>query len=452
MPVDKKKLWVLFLAFLMLGSIFAIVFLGGQNNPPTAPPQDPAEPEEPTGIPFEAQGVEAKVTRLFPLMVVTSRTTQTQISQLDLKIQQIPGVTGIANSRYASTSQDPSRPLDLVYFGEVSISETADASGIAKKIALITDFEAPEILRAGLVSLPPRVVFQNSDLNVIQEHSFQNPASNAYISPDTLKDDDIRVSLQARISASTLQSIIAFEETNVTALPEYISLDLTLPLIALDQNLQAVFSAGPSLVGNETVLEQELSALLQPQSVQVQTGFFIPSIEIFLNRDVNAFRPDLETALTDLNGVVDFSVVPDENKLVVYLQTDTFEETKQAVLLELESLGFPAQTVEDPVVPAGAKIVFSSTDLMQASEQAKQFLESKGYFGIKLSQGAFFENESFSDPDTNTVYDFSEKTFTADILPTHSQDDQVNLQATITIVRGKIVQVSAKEALEGEDQ
>lgn len=448
---DKKKLFVLFISFIMLSSIFAFVFLSSTFNQTPSPPTTLPPEENPTGIQFEAQSVPAKVVRLLPLVIISSRTTEPDISKINNGILGLESVNSIAESYYA---QDPTATggLSLVYVANVSLKEDADTEKLLADLYGLPFFEAPELLRAGLISLPKTVSFENKELSLSQVHEFSNPLSNAFLSPLTRKDDEITASLQATISGQTLLDLTAIEETNITATPSQKAFVQELPVSGLSENLFVSFTAPADFLGKEKETETEITESVENaiEATISKNSFGALSLQLVIDRDLNVFRQDIETLLADVNSIQSLDFLPDQNTLVVLIEETSFSGTKQAILEKLSSINFSPSSVSDPRVPYSAQVTFSSNALAVPSSMLVQLLEQKGMAEISMFQQSTFETQLFFDADSNESFEFPGQNFSALILPTHSVGSPVTLEVSLSISRGEIVSVNAIEKTETE--
>lgn len=425
----------------MIGSIFAAFLYGGNLNN-QQPPTPPVDNGQTTAVDFEATSIPAKVVRLFPTIVVTVPTSQTDITALDSKLVGVSGVIGLLGSRF-SQSSDPNS--GFVYVAELSISADENTSDLRQRITVLEGFQNADVIRAGFVSLPERVTFTNA-LGLTQEHVFESAFSNAYLSTQTLPDDNVEVFLQASLAANSLQSIIAIEEKNITASPKQVSINQALSISLLEPELFATFVGNEHILaqGAISLLEEEMkNTLLDSNSASVSLGFFFPTLEITLDKNYSNFEEDFKTVLNDFNGVVDFDLALDENMLSVYLEQNTFLEIKQKILDEFAALNFGVLESRGPRVPIEATIGFSSTSLSENSAKLSEFLSSKSFSDTNIFQKASFTETSFTD--SNSIYALEEGNFSAFILPTHTNGETVDLLISFIAVRGKIISISARE-------
>lgn len=436
-----------FIVFIMVSSIFAFVFLIAppQKNEPVPSPM-PSEPV--TGIAFEAQSIPAKVSRLFPQIIITSPTNNAQIDQIDSELRKISGILQIVDSRYLTESQSAQQGINLVYFAQASIANDANVFLLEEKISQISFIQGTQIARIGLVSLPSSVVFQNPDLNITQTHSFTTPFSNAILSNQTIADDNISVLLQASLSGNTLVSIQAIEEQNFSAMPVQFSLNEQFLPVSFGPTISASFVADYNFLGQEEQLDTELSLLFPQATPRTSIDFFVPSLEIIFDKNYAVFQPDLEFVLKDQNGIQAHFFDFDQNKITVILDVKNFATTKQKLVQELESLKFKVVNTIDPEIPVTSQLSFLSSNLQDEPLNFKEFLEQKQFMKIFLSRPAFFEKESFLIPDTNQTIDFAQKQFQAPVSPFHLLSDQIKIDIVLTLARGQLVSVTATETLQ----
>ncbi len=453
LKLNKKVIFSIFLGIIMLTSLFAFLYTGQDpNQPPTTPPVTP----QTTTINYDAQNVQAKVVRLFPQVFFTATTRETNKAVLDEQVKKLSGVRSILQSYYSDPNSSggigQSDLSTLYYVAQLSITDNADVFAMQEQANDSNMFLAAEALRGGLVSLPEQVTFTNQDLNVTLDHDFQSPLSNAFLRPNTLVEDQIIVYLQGGFSASTLKTIQAVEQQNITAQPQEITLTQTHQITNLSQDLFFSFNATPLFLENEEQLKQTIVTGIQgAANPQASAGFFFPSLTITFDKNYSVFQQDMTTLLTDINGVQGQIFNLDQNQLTVFLDSTTFLETKSTLLSELEALNFHVVQTIDPVVTVNGSVSFDSNNLNEHSMQLKELIKQQEYFStqnmqdISVLQNAFFEAQNFTAQDTNTIYDYPQKTFEAKIMPNHNLSDQVPLEITLSIVRGKIDSVTANE-------
>lgn len=444
--MDKKKLYTLFMAVLMAGSIFsfAVLIAGPQNSPPPQSPSDGST--QATAVRFQASGVEATVEQLFPTVLLTASTKEAEISKINSEVLKISGIKRLNNSSYSQqTTGSLSGPL--VFVAEISIDSEGLREQIASEIAKIVFFSDSSVFPLGLVSLPKTVSFKNTALNLTQDHTFSNPSAQAYLNLGTIEGDKITVSLEASIAGSQLQSLFVAEEQNITAFPKLVSLSGEFEISSFKSEISA--SAKTNYSGKEKISElnskiKEISGVSDSKLEPVQTGL---PLEITFFENALVFEQDLNTLLSDFNGVGghDYNAESKELKVFFDEQVDFFSLVED-LKSELNSLNFSVKEVFEPKILVEGEIELGSSDSKESIEKIKTVFEEYGIVEEKFLQKAKITATELVDFQNNQTYKVEESFFEAMVLPVRTAGEKVNLQIILIISRGKILSISASEA------
>lgn len=450
--LDKKKVYTLIMAFLMAGSIFSFSFFFGspQDSSSNQPPEGilPNDPSisNPTALRFEAQNVPATVEQLFPTMFVTARTNEPEISKIDLKVSSVGGVKRVNNSFYRQNNpQELAGPL--IYIAELSVESNVSREQLAEEIGSLEFFSDSTVFSVGLVSLPRTVVLSNPDLNLTQEHTFSNPASQAYLNIGTVIGDEISVSLETVLVGKTMQNLLAAEENNLTGAPKIVSMSQEFELSSLENTL--VFTASTSGLTEQTSddVSEKLRAL---EGISGATVSFSPSsepIEIIFSEEAKLFQEDLETFFSDYNGVTDFDANAVERKASVFV------DSKQALgefvpkLRELlDSLDFTVQEIIVPDITLEGQIHTVSIPSQELVTQLKIILEESGVTETSFLQKASVKASELTDPNSNETFEVEGGEFEAQVSTERRAGETVSLDIFAIASRGKIGSISASKA------
>ncbi len=428
----------------MLGSILGFTAL---NNPTTQPPEgtppavDPSQ--QPTAIQFEATGVEATVQELFPTIFVTAVTNEGEISLVNAKITAISGVKNINNSFYRTEQTG-----ELVYVAEVTIADDASREEIANQISTINIFSESSVFSIGLALIPQKVNFKNAELNLTQDYNFPNPIAQVYLNLGTIKDDKINVTIQAAFAGSTLQNILAAEETNLTASPQIVSLKQEHEILSIEQVL--LMEAKLPVTQTDKILQaiEQVNQINGVSNASLQAKDPTDPFVVSFKEGGLLFEADLNTFFSTFSGVSSFEIDANKNfETKVFLQNDqNISELLPKLNQELDSLLFLVNAISAPDVLVQGRIDTNSSDATALSAQIKNTLEQNGLKEISFEQQAKIKADSLTDPDSNTSYPIQNGSFDATISLEKQAGQKVLLTIFVIASRGEILSLSATQA------
>ena len=455
--MEKKKLYTIIMAFLMLGSIVSFSFLFGGPNQGNAPPEGAVPPPgttPPTAIKFEASSVSATVEQLFPTISLTASTAETEITKIDSQVKKISGVKKINNSYYREQSGTGlSGPL--VYVAEASINPNASREEIAKAAKNLSVFTDSAIIVVGLVKLPDKITFTNPDLNVSQEQALSPPTSQAYLNLGTMQGDLVRVQLQASIASTTLQNLLAFELQNLTASPKFFMASGEYEISSLQNILSFNASANFSNKGTVDLLAGKLKGVsgVVDANVNVNSGD-LGNGPLTINFDQNAilFEQDLNTFFSGFGGVKKFSI--DMNKrsaTVSFDQNVEFLQFVSGMNSQLDSLHFTVEEIIEPKIAVQGTVEISG-DSSAIEGEIKLLLEKSGLSEAIFNQSAKMTAGLITDSSSNESFPVDGNSFDASVKTGHAVGDKAPLSMFVIASRGKIETISAQETEPQKDQ
>ena len=438
MGLTKQQLGAIFMAVIMFGSILGIFGLQGNsnNNAPEGYVPDVPVNQTPTAVPYEVPTVDATVLELFPTIIIIAKSGDFELNETTSKILSIEEVISINNAQFFdSASSNENFRADIRLNSPESIQTAFDS------ISAIESLTNIQIFPQALVSLPESVEFRNEGLDLTQEHTFVEPQTQAYVTMNTLKGDELTVSLNASFEGSVLVSLNAFELSNSSSASQIYFTDDSFSIASLENEFlvrgSVDYSQRELLENAKTIIEENNGAST------IQVSPLNTSMSVYFSDSNSFFAEDLNFLLSSFEGVVSNNIAPDNSLVIVVFDPETdFDFLKTSLEEELNSFGFDVERIEEPVVSLQGTIQAESKEaLLESIEQTNIIIEPL--------QKATIEADSIFIPDANTSFPLSAGSFEAFVNLERSQGDQVNLSLVIfASERNGITDIQAQEVIE----
>jgi hypothetical protein len=195
----------------MAGSMFAAMFLYGNN-------EDNTNPDNPTIIPQETAftyniSFDTNALRELNSMKFELATSVINKAQIDSMVQKVEGVSKVS-SEFAKSSFDSNY---WYYDATVALKRDSDAYSIFQTIKDMNAFYDDKGLMAGkyiTVSVPETVVIHHADLNVDRNFAFSQTTMPALVDLTTVSGDNVLVSGTIKVQGKAMLEIELMESKN----------------------------------------------------------------------------------------------------------------------------------------------------------------------------------------------------------------------------------------------
>lgn len=447
--MNSNQLMSIFIIVVMVGSIlgFSILYTGGRDETPS-PTNEPSPFDEGTILNMDSGPVEGKIIELLPKILFSAGTDEAEINEIDALLYSINGIYRI-DSRYRQNTE-PSISGALIYIAEISFDDSSiSAEELMDAIRENTEevLFGQEAYKIVLVSIPKEVEFTEPDLNLTRTHVFDEPLTQAYVTIDSLKGDEIEIIIRASFSGKALVSSIAYLNSNITASPEYILLEKDVSIDSLKDELFFSVEMNYSSFLEEDELKERILSLEGINELELNLSLpqnYI-SIEI-TDENASSFTQDLNSFLTDFNGIVFFSF--EENELFEVFAA--FEEefnlnefktqfSEKLTSLELQEFSF----IESKGIASG-DIDFSG-EVLTATDSLEFLFNSLSFEEAMIFQKGSTTASFLTDPETEKEYLVEEGSFELFLPPGHSVGETISVEIRFTGVRDKATAIEAVE-------
>jgi len=439
----------LFIIVVMVGSIlgFAVLYTGSRDESPS-PTNEPSPFDEGTILDMQSGAVKGKVIELLPKILFSAGTNEADIGEIDALLYSIEGIYRI-DSRYRQNTE-PSISGALIYIAEISFDDSSiSAEELMDAIKENTEevLFGAEAYKIVLVSIPKEIEFTEPDLNLTRTHVFDEALTQAYVTIDSMKGDEIEIIIRASFSGKALISSIAYLNENITASPEYIFLEKEVLIDSLKEELFFSVEMNYSSFLEEDELKERILSLEGINEVELNT--LLPKEFITIEvADVNAsdFTQDLNTFLTDYNGIQFFSFEENESFEVFVSFEEVFDLTsfKTQFSEQLNSFELQEFSFTESKGNATGDIKFSG-EVLTATDSLESLFNSLSFDEAMIFQKASATASSLTDPETEKEFLVEEGSFELFLLPGHSVGETVSMEIRFTGIRDKATAIEAVE-------
>lgn len=438
-----------FIIIIMVASTagFALVASGtfDQDNAPPAPPLPPDTPQTPTIIDYHAENVEGEVVEIFSSMHLTANTEEADITKIDTELLSIEGVRSV-NSRYRQGTTELA--AGFTYAATLALTQGKTAKEMLQKIS-----EKSKYLSAinggpfGMVSIPKTITLKNTDLNLTDEHTFDDPLMQAYLTKETRKGDELKIGMNLKLSGNEPFDIIAYETQNITVGPYYLTSEGEYSVAELLPELSAAKDVNYSRLPNEESLREAIASIEGVNSSALEYGKVANFATIEFDANISEMHDDLNATLSEINGIKNIRFFSSRNALNFDFD-ENFSSEQYKTLREraTEALNQKAKISNfiDPLVVISADLNINTIHADEISQALANIFAEKEV-AVEVHQKALFKAESISPPDSEDPYTIKEGSFTAPIVQGAEVGDTVTLSVFFQGFRDEAREIMAVE-------
>ncbi|MEM4256916.1 MAG: hypothetical protein QXD98_01005 [Candidatus Diapherotrites archaeon] len=426
--LSKQQFWALFIAILMLGSLFFLFPRSEQKPPQVVNPNV----EGATQVNYTASGVDANVIQVFPSAIVLGKTSEAETYAIDSKIMSSNIVLSISNSEFVGD----------IYRAQVRFKSTSDFQKLQEFLSNTEELSQLGIFPQALIKLGGKTQLKNEETGITLDYEFPMNQVNAIVQLDTLKGDKIKVDLVAIFEGKQLVNALAQETSNLETAQQLvftggtynvsqISDDYAFNTIAKFNEVNKLYSLISFI--EEKVGKERVSAKVSPTNLQLKTTL-----------ESQYFSEDVNRLLSSFSDIENFTINQDTNEIVLMAKQDSnLFSLSEKVLEEFSSLGYKTGNFIGPNFSLSGEIFGTNLEKIEdinnyAKKQSLKF---------EILRKVFVNAESIFSEEQNFSYKVPEGNFEAWVSPKVSKDQNVNLSIfMIASKRYGAYSVQAKEA------
>ncbi len=270
MDVDKRnKIIGILIVIAMAGSMFAIGSLNSNKDSGTTDTPINTNPiVNPYDYPLSFQTTAIKELNSFRMVVKTSELNKQEI---DLAIQKVDGVAKVS-SQFRKTDS-----AQWDYFAEISLKKNILIGDVLDEIYSLSYFDGTEkvAMKYMTVSSPGELQLYNQTLDINRNFVFEATTLPALVSIETMPGDIIALKGTVTLQGKNITALELIESSNVTAQPQYYSVNEFLPIISL---------------GNELLFEGQTDQNIDQNYYTDQLKIIDSSAQIYFVPDANTIR------------------------------------------------------------------------------------------------------------------------------------------------------------------
>ena len=443
MGLGRKQFWSIFLALIMVGSVLGYFSLSGQDNSPTVPPEGTVPslpPEQATTVSYDASGIQSKVLTVFPVAVLVGTTSEFETASVVSQVSALEGVVSVANAQFV----EPQPGQAENFRADIRFSDTSKIPGAVQAITELSSFSSVQIFPQALITVPQKVEFKNAGLDLVQEYSFADPQTQAYILPGTMEGDELMISISAQFQGQQLAGMIAFEEQNLTSSPQLYSLQDSFTVSSLENDF---FLRGTVPLSENGKLEsvKAFFGANPDYNASIQIAPASNALTIIFAEPSRVFPADLNVFLSSFEGVDSFQIEQDAGSATVNFAPDeNFVQFRDSLRQELDSLLFTVKEIQEPNASLQGTV---SSEGKEALLETVAKVSKDNSVELEVLQLATIDANSVFVPDANASFTLAQGFFGAFVKPGHSVGDSVELSILMfASQRGGISDIQAQEA------
>jgi hypothetical protein len=302
--MKKDVIISLILVILILGSVIGMAI---GTRPDTEDNNYPENPDENNNQVVQESyfgEIDAVVAETFPEIIIASKTTLFEKSEIEEDFMNISGVTRVV-VEFNKLEDD-----DIIVIIRAIIDDTKTKeiySEIQEKEYLTS--EPIEFYKTARIDVNNEVIFNNTrDENKTIEYQFIDQRIDAIIGIETIKEDLVSGQLQAIFSGETIDTIMFYEITNLTSSPQLVMGEVTLDDFEWENDF--LYSAKgdiDNIVDENTILELlniEKEIMTQRENTVVYNQLNEISVEDINSEkitDIQYLETSTNITLVDLN-------------------------------------------------------------------------------------------------------------------------------------------------------
>ncbi len=439
--MDKLKFGALFISVFFVVSIIASGFL--YTPPPIdKEPTDQLPDINPTQISMQAENVEARVVLLLPKLRVGAAAKETNdISSIDSSIYAIQGVKRVV-SRY-SMSDETEFGTGLIYIADVQLSGDADAEQVFSQVQQIESLEAVDGFASALVSIPEEIEFTNPDLNVSKFQSLKRNETEALVSFETIREDQILVSISATFIGLDAIDVVAFEVENLAAAPSFGESTLEAEVASLDTIMLVDIKTDYSGLAGLEAVEQGIASLAQVSDLNLTEPFLDAKLSLSADGNISEeTASDLNAFLHSLSDDVIFYNLSNFNASLFFEQGTGLQPVRDSLEAKLEELGLGEITLRESIGHAYLELELVSGESAPLAE-IEELLAANGFDEFSSVQPGKI---SLAEVETEFgSFEIDSGLVDSGFVKSHSVGDKAQVSVTYSIVRGQLSEIGAVE-------
>ncbi|NMA44604.1 MAG: hypothetical protein GX950_02225 [Candidatus Diapherotrites archaeon] len=360
---------------------------------------------------------------------LVASTTSIDKDEIDSLVSKVSGV-----SRVSSRLTKLADFEGWFYYAEVYLKKGVDSSIVAENILAIDLFSKDpsesQVVKYMTISAPASVKLFNPDSNISRDYNFESTTVSALVDLATLPGDKISVTGTIKLIGKTITGLELIEESNSTNTPTNYTVKQKLVLSELEEDIMFEGEREASSYLSQEDLKKEINLLDENASVFVYS--FYNKINIETNSEVSE---DLVSKLENVSGINSVTT-EDKKNIVVDFNNELVSEIYPKIKSLVEQEDFSSKIVLPKEMAYGTTIISKSTDI-------QEILVQKGFSPIFVQSANFFLDK-ITIPELGEEFDFN-SSFPARIKTNHKVGEEVELTLTISIQRGKIIQITGIE-------
>jgi hypothetical protein len=423
----------LFVALLMVGSIFALIQYQDQYKPP---PQNPPKNQKPTTLKYSASNVQSKVLDIFPRIRFGAKTSESEVSSIDKAILSTGKVLKIENSQFSGQNGE-------YYVADFRLQSTSQIEELMEAIKQIPFIEDPEFMKYSIVRVPDKIELKNETLGITQEYQFKGSQVQALVNPETRKGDLIEISLNTEFAGQQLISSYAVETSNVDAREQIFSLVQKSAISRLENEYLINSESSPKKMNELEKAKLELAKLDENSNLKVYPQSL--NFTIFFSEPEKISANDLNFYLSGHQSISSFTLQLDSNKAIVTAKDENISQFAEKLKEGLEAFGFKISSIQEPKVFLEGTI--SNTDNEKILKTINSTEKNHGLKFIVFRKAKIDANSIYV-PDANYEFMIPEGYFNAYVKPTHKNGDEIEMNTLVIASKRKGIRlIQAQEII-----
>ena len=244
---------------------------------------------------------------------MVAKTSNLDKSQIDSAIQGMDGVSKVG-SEFRNNANGV-----WDYFAEITLKKTANLNDILNQIFELEYFTDGEkvAMKYMTINSPGMLTLYNSELDINRNFEFTSTTLPALVSIETVSGDTISLNGSVTLRGMNITALEIIEASNETAQPQYFSVNETLPIISL---------------GNELLFEGQTDQNIDQNYYTEQLALIDESAQIYFVPDENLLRFAGQSSVTNSDAIL--SLFSEMDALAFY--QDAEFELSSVYVSELE--------------------------------------------------------------------------------------------------------------------
>lgn len=310
MKLDFKTIFSIIVVVLFVVSIFAFAFVGTNRTTSKSQTTNSDSNSENAAITAYNAKVTAKVSEIYPQLIVVSDTNEFDNTKISDTLKAIDGIKKAS----VQFTQDQSGKVILM---SRLIFDITKKNEVISTLQSLSQLNNPEIYQNAMVLLNDNNLNLINDKNVTKEYDLTDNRLEGIINLNTEIDDNIEASLQVVFRGELPVQFIVVESTNLSANPQIIVADANLPVANWGTTIKITATSGI-----ESYLdENQIKEIIGDEDTNVTTSYtgalkYQLDSNISVTQDLNNYLQ----SLIDQNILADKST--DKNTVSLYFKDD----------------------------------------------------------------------------------------------------------------------------------